>query len=247
MTLRKMAALAGFTTLVGCAVVPPAPAIHDAPKPDLTEAQAREIYKKTSPVGAMALVKLAFLSEYCRALVNQVPQAPLKVEMRPAEVKGLPSGAYAYEFNYTGVPKQGPAVPSYCGRLTVSGPVDGGEAVGGQYQSMTMLLTKTSALAGRYAALPPEQQAANLEATHREMKVIAHEFREGVLGSLMKQPYLPDGRLNMIGTTVSPPVPGLYESPFSELLDKRIERLRRDLAEVDEAYPIVPPGSSLAP
>jgi hypothetical protein len=215
--------------------------------PGLTAEQAREIYRKTSPVGAMALVKLAFLSEYCRALVNQVSQAPLKVEMRAAEVKGLPSGAYAYEFNYTGVLPQGTAVPSYCGRLTVSGPVDGGEAVTGQYQSMTTLLSKTSALAGRYATLPPEQQAKGLEPTHQEMKAIAHEFRDGVLKSLLKQPYLPDGRLNMIGTSVSPPVPGLYESPFSQLLDKRVERLRRDLAEIDEAYPIAPSGSTLAP
>lgn len=239
MKARKSIIAAAAVTAVFAAVA--VPFLKKQPsKVQITPEMAHQIYQETSPERAVALVKLAFFSEYCAHVSNGAPEyvPAYKVEMQRKPVEEDLRGFQAFDYSYTG--KRGDkSVTDYCGEMTVIGPA-GSKVIDGQMAAFDAMLKSTKAIAHEYGDLALAGKAGSeaLTAAYMKMQSVAGVFRAASLKSMEDGPFTPDGKVNLIGVTVRPPRPTKAgDEKVNQVLNNDIESLRDALSEVIDANP----------
>jgi len=232
-----LAATAMFAALnTGAAPAAPAPA------PTLTPEQMKQLEREASFEGALALVKLAFFSEYCQQVSNTAPAhvPAFKVERERTRVEGMPKGFQAYEYSYTGAkPKTESRTAGYCGRLTVAGPDNA--ILKGQLEAFDAMLASTGRIAQNYVGALNAGHATDetLTDSYMEMQKVARAFQGAVLQTMLAEPYRADGKPNLLGVSVSPPRPLLGgDEQVNRILERNIDELQSDLTRVIDANPL---------
>ena len=240
---RKLATSVFAALAVGTQTVQADGAAGGAPAqpPTLTFEQMKQLQREASYQGALALVKIAFFSEYCQHISNHAPdEVPAyRVNKVKVPVEDVPPGLQAYNYAYQGQRAEQKTVPEYCGRFTISGPQN--PILDQQIGAFERMIEATSKVAGDYASKVFASQATTetLTEAYFQMQAVARTFQQDVLTSMVPQPFNPSGRPNLLGVSVAPPRPTLAgDAQVHRVLSDQIEQTRKELMEVIDANPI---------